>query len=193
MAIRGSTSKPFTFSAARMAISASCSAVGSKFTVASAIKRTSFLKMSMYSPAMVELPGRALMICSAGRMVSGYGSVRPATRPSASPACTIIIPKSIGRRCIMAARIGPADPLPFAHIVKLRGVFVQFERRGRFHNHHSRQIQIQHLDLFPDHALHCREESGVAISSSRIIWLARRILSSVPSGKTIRLGACCAL
>ena len=52
-------------------MSASCSAVGSKFTVASAMKRTSFLKISMYMPAIVEIPSRGRMIWSAGRIVSG--------------------------------------------------------------------------------------------------------------------------
>ena len=91
--MRGDTSNVRAASATWIAMSASVSASGSMLTVVSAKNFTSFFSTIMYMPAARLTPGRMPRICSAGRMVSGYGAVSPATRPSASPRPTIIIPK----------------------------------------------------------------------------------------------------
>jgi hypothetical protein len=67
------------------------------FMVASAKNFTSFFSSIMYMPVARRTSGRMPRICSAGRIVSGYGAVRPATRPSASPRRTIIMPKWVRR------------------------------------------------------------------------------------------------
>ena len=72
MAMRGSRLKRFAVSAVSAAISASCSASGSMFTVVSARRTTRFLNISRYAPETCFTPGRVFTICRAGRMTSGY-------------------------------------------------------------------------------------------------------------------------
>jgi hypothetical protein len=69
--MRGTTSNARAASATWMAVSASVSASGSMFTVASAKNFTVFFSSIMYMPVARRTSGRIPSTCSAGRMVSG--------------------------------------------------------------------------------------------------------------------------
>ena len=71
IAMRGSRLNRRAVSAVMIAISASCSAVGSMFTVVSARTSIRPLNISRYAPETCFTPGRVLMIWSAGRIVAG--------------------------------------------------------------------------------------------------------------------------
>ena len=90
IAIRGSTSNTRAVSAVRQAISASSSAVGSMLTIVSAQKNSRSFSTSSCVADTRDTPSRRPTICSAGRMISGYGLSKPPTNPSASCSRTII-------------------------------------------------------------------------------------------------------
>ena len=93
MATRGSMPKMRAVWAELMAISASCSAVGLGFTAQSPKASTRSFRHIRNTLDTMEKPGLVLMNSNAGRMVCAVVLMEPETMPSASPLCTIMVPK----------------------------------------------------------------------------------------------------
>ena len=74
-------------------MSASCSAVGSGFTAQSPYTSTRSCRAMRNTEETIFAPGLVLMISKEGRMVWAVECTAPETMPSASPICTIIVPK----------------------------------------------------------------------------------------------------
>ena len=93
IATRGSTPKAAAVRADAIAMSASCSAVGSGLTAQSPYTRTWSARHMKKTDETIETSGSVLMISRAGRMVWAVVCTAPETMPSASPSSTIIVPK----------------------------------------------------------------------------------------------------
>ena len=78
-------------SAAETAMSASCSAVGSGTTAQSPYTSTRSSRHMKNTDDTIEVPGVVRMISNAGVIAVVWAA--PDTMPSASPTCTIIVPK----------------------------------------------------------------------------------------------------
>ena len=92
MAIRGSMPNIRAVSAELMAMSASCSGLGSGLTAQSPKTSTRSARHMRKTLETIEQPGLVLMISKAGRMVCWVVCTAPDTMPSASPRWTIIVP-----------------------------------------------------------------------------------------------------
>ena len=80
-------------SAAETAMSASCSAVGSGTTAQSPYTSTRSSRHMKNTDDTIEVPGVVRMISNARVIVWAVVWAAPDTMPSASPTCTIIVPK----------------------------------------------------------------------------------------------------
>ena len=192
IATRGSMSKTRAVSAARHAISASSSAVGSMLTIVSAKKNSRSLSTSRCSAETRDTPSRRPTSWMAGRIVSGYCRAE-----AADEAVGLAVPhhhqrrRSSGRGSAVSARPGVmplARPQPSragrrsaARCGELRDVddvvVVQLEAEAP-----TRVASITLAAARAARAARCR--------SSAIARAARMIVSSSPSGNTIRRGGC---
>ena len=103
MATTGSMPNCDAVAADEIAMSASCSAVGSGMTAQSPYTSTRSASAIRNTLETTETPGRVLMISNAGRMVWAVVCAAPETIPSARPRCTIIVPKYDGSVTVSAA------------------------------------------------------------------------------------------
>ena len=93
MAMRGSIANCAAVAADEMAMSASCSAVGSGITAQSPYTSTRSARHMRNTLDTTLTPGSVLMISKLGRIVWAVVCAAPLTMPSARPRCTIIVPK----------------------------------------------------------------------------------------------------
>lgn len=93
IAMRGSMPNCCAVAADEIAMSASCSLVGSGITAQSPYTSTRSASAMRKTLDTTVTPGFVLMISNDGRMVCAVVWAAPETMPSASPRCTIIVPK----------------------------------------------------------------------------------------------------
>ena len=93
IATRGSMPNCRAVSAEEIAMSASCSVVGSGITAQSPYTSTPSARHIKNTLDTVLTPGRVFTNSRAGRMVCAVVLTAPDTIPSASPRWTIIVPK----------------------------------------------------------------------------------------------------
>lgn len=93
MAMRGSIPNRLAVSAVSIAMSASSCELGSIITAQSANRSSLSSQIMKKNPDILWNISLVLMIFRAGRMVSAVENVVPEIIPSASPSCTIMVPK----------------------------------------------------------------------------------------------------